>query len=110
MSKCDAYNSTADALGNFTGSAPIDAITCTYSADWGLGMGATFGLFVFGIMGLSLTVRTRHPGPVTIAGMLSAGVIATTIPGIAAKIMAFVLFVAFSAAGFMLYQRAQSSL
>jgi len=110
MSKCDSYNSTADALGNFSGSAPLDAITCTFSADWGLGLGPVFGLFVFGVMGVALTVRTRHPGPVTIAGILSAGLVATSIPGIAAKIMAFVLFVAFAGAGMMIYQRAQSSL
>jgi hypothetical protein len=107
---CSDYNSTADALGDFTGSAPIDAITCTYSADWGLGMGPTFAMFVFGFMGLALTVRTRHPGPITVAGMLSAGVVAASIPGIAAKILALVLFVAFAGAGLFVYQRLQGSL
>lgn len=107
---CSDYNSTADALSNFTGQAPLDAVTCSYSADWGLGMGPSFMLFMVGFLGLGLTIRTRHPGPVTIAGMLSAGVFAVSVPGIAAKIFAFVLFIAFSAAGFMVYQRAQSSL
>lgn len=107
---CSDYNSTADALGNFTASAPLDAITCSYSADWGLGMGGTFMLFVVGFMGLGLTIRTRHPGPVLVAGMLSAGLFAASIPGIAAKIFALVLFAGISAAGLYVYQRMQSSL
>lgn len=107
---CEDHNSTADALGNFTGEAPIDAITCTYSADWGMGMGPTFMMFVVGFMGLALTVRTRHPGPIVIAGMLSAGLLASSLPGVVAKIFAFVLFVGFAASGLYLYQRAQTSL
>lgn len=107
---CTDYNSTADALSNFTGEAPLDAITCTYSADWGLGMGSAFLMFVIGFMGLGLTVRARHPGPVVIAGMLSAGVLAASLPGIVAKIFALVIFIGFTAAGLYVYQRAQSSL
>jgi uncharacterized membrane protein YczE len=107
---CSDHNSTVDALRDFSGEAPIDAVTCTFSADYGLGMGPTFMLFFVGFLGLGLTIRTRHPGPVTVAGMLSAGVFAASIPGIAAKIFAFVLFIAFSAAGLMIYQRAQGSL
>lgn len=107
---CSDYNSTAEALRDFTGQAPLDAVTCTYSADWGLGMGPTFLLFVVGFMGMALTVRTRHAGPVVIAGMLSAGVLAASLPGIAAKIFALIIFVGFAAGGLYIYQRAQSSL
>jgi len=73
-------------------------------------MGPTFMLFVVGFLGLGLTVRTRHPGPVLVAGMLSAGVLAAGLPGAAAKIFALVLFIGFAAAGLYIYQRAQSSL
>jgi len=107
---CSDYNSTADALSDFSGQAPLDAITCPYSAEWGLGMGPTFTMFVFAFMGLALTVRTRHPGPITIAGMLSAGVVAASVPGAAAKILALVLFVSFAAGGLFVYQRLQGSL
>lgn len=107
---CSDHNSSAEALRDFGGSAPIDAITCPYSADYGLGMGPLFLMFVVGFMGLGLTVRTRHPGPVLTAGMLSGGVFAASLPGIVTKIFAFVLFVGFAAGGLMLYQRMQSSL
>lgn len=110
MANCSAYNSTADALGNFTASAPIDSITCTFSSGWGAGMGLAFGLFVFGFMGLALSIRAQHPGPVLIAGILSASVMAASIPGIAAKIAAVVIFVGFAGAGLYLYQRAQGAL
>lgn len=107
---CSDHSSVVDALRDFSGQAPIDAITCAYSADYGLGMGATFLMFVIGFMGLALSVRTRRPGPVVIAGMLSAGVVASSLPGIFVKIFALIIFAMFSAAGLYLYQRAQSSL
>jgi len=107
---CSDYNSTADALSDFAGQAPLDAITCTYSADWGLGMGPVFGLFIFAMMGFGLTIRTRHPGPVLIAGMLSAGVIAASLPGAAANIFAIVMFIGIAAAGLFIYQRMQGAL
>lgn len=107
---CSDHNSTIDALTDFSGQAPLDAVTCTYSADYGLGMGPTFMLFFVGFIGLGVTIRTRHPGPVVIAGMLSAGVFALSLPGAAAKIFAFILFIGFAAAGFYIYQRMQSSL
>lgn len=107
---CEDYNSTTDALTNFSGTAPLDSITCTYSADYGLGMGPSFALLVFGVMGLALTVRTQHPAPVLVTGMLTASVIAASVPGIAAKIFAFVVFIGFAAAGLVIYQRMQSAL
>ena len=107
---CSDYNSVTDALRDFSGQAPFDAITCAFSADYGAGMGVTFLMFVIGFMGLALAVRTRRPGPVVIAGMLSAGVVASSLPGIFVKIFALVIFAMFSAGGMFLYQRAQSSL
>jgi hypothetical protein len=107
---CSDYSSVGDALRDFGGQAPIDAITCVYSADWGLGMGATFMMFVFSFLGLALTIRNRHPGPILVAGMLSAGLVAASLPGIVAKIFAFVVFVGFSAAGLFIYQRMQGAL
>lgn len=107
---CSAYNSTAEALRNFTGTAPIDAVTCQYSAGWGLGMGPTFLMFIFATMGLAMAIRTRHIGPVLVAGMLSAGVVAASLPGIVAKMFAFALLIGIAVAGLMLYQRAQGAL
>lgn len=106
---CSDYNSTADALSNFSGQAPIDAITCPYS-DWALGMGPLFIMFVVGFMGMAVAIRTRHPGPVLVAGMLSAGVFAASLPGIAAKIFAFVIFIGFSSISIYIYQRMQGAL
>jgi len=63
-----------------------------------------------GVLGLSVGIRTRHPGPILIAGMLSAGVFAANVPGIVAKIMALVIFLGFSTAGLYIYQRAQGAL
>lgn len=111
MAACSTYNSTADALGNFSGQAPIDAIRCAYVADYGAGMGeVVFGMFLFGFLGLGLTIRARHPAPIVVAGMLSAGLFATTLPGQVRKIFALVLVFGFMAGGLYLYQRFQSDL
>lgn len=111
MPSCSTYNSTADALGNFTGQAALDAIRCAYAADYGAGMGdAVFGMFVFTFLGMGLTIRSRHPAPIVVAGMLSAGLFATTLPGQVRKIFAFILVIGFMAAGLYLYQRFQSDL
>jgi uncharacterized membrane protein len=110
MAACTQYDAAWKYLADFSGRSALDAIGCAFSADWGLGMGPTFMLFVFGFLGLALTVRTRHPGPVVVAAMLSAGTIAASIPGIAVKVMAFVIFIGFAAAAFFIYQRAQGAL
>lgn len=107
---CGQYDSVWEYLADFSGQTFLDGIKCAYAADWGLGMGPLFMLFVFSFLGMALSVRTRHPGPVVIAGLLSAGVIAAAIPGVGVRIMAIVLFVAISAAALYIYQRAQSSL
>lgn len=103
----------SDYLANFTGQDPLNAVICPFvqSSGGGAGMGLeVFSLFIIGAMGLGLTIRAQHPGPILIAGMLSAGLFATSLPGIALKITALVLFFGIAALGLFLYQQAQSSL
>lgn len=88
--------------------APVKAVVCPF-ASTGMGL-EVFSLFAFGAIGLGLTVRTRHPAPVLISGMLSAVVMTATLPGEAANMLALVLFFGISALGLYLYARAQSSL
>lgn len=100
-------------LDNFTGQDPIDAVICPFvqSSGGGAGMGLeVFSLFVIGSMGLALTIRAQHPGPILIAAILSAGLFATSLPGIALKIAALVLFFGIAGIGMILYRRAQTSL
>lgn len=100
-----------DYLGNFTGQDPINAVVCPFTQDAGAGMGLPlFGLFFFSMLGLGLTIRTQHPGPIVVAGMLSAGLVAASIPGIGANIMALVFVFAIGALGLYIYQKAQRSL
>lgn len=107
---CNRGNLT-DYLGNFTGQDPLKAAYCPFVQDQGAGLGMpVFALFFFGFIGIGLSLRTQHPGPVIIAGMLSAGVVALSVPGIASKMLALAIFVFIAAAGLYLYQRAQSSL
>lgn len=107
-------NKTAlEYLQNFSSDpqAPVKAITCAYSSDGGAGMGLpVFALILFGGVGLAMTVRTGHPAPLVVAGMLSAGAVAFAIPGMAAKIMTLVIFFAVAGLGMYLYRRAQTSL
>lgn len=111
MAECSTYNSTADALGDFGGQAPIDAIRCAYVGEYGAGLPpVVFGMFLFGFLGMGLTIRARHPAPILVAGMLSAGLFATTLPGQVRQIFALILVIGFMAAGLFLYQRFQSSL
>ncbi len=100
-----------DYLGNFSGDDPVDSVVCPFTQDAGAGMDMPiFALIVIGGLGLGLTIRTQHPGPIMISGMLSAGLFAASLPGIAAKIFALVLFFAIAGLGLFLYQRAQTSL
>jgi len=111
MADCSTYTSVADALSDFTGQAPLDAITCAFSSsEYGLGLGSLFPLLMFGFVGLALTVRTRSVAPIAVAGILSAGVIGGSVPGVGAEVLALVLLLAIAVAGFVIYQRAQSSL
>lgn len=108
---CETYGNVTDPLANFSGSAPLDAAICPYTAGYGAGMGMTlFVLLVFAPLGLALTVRAQHPGPVVVMAILAGGLIAPTLPGIAAKILALVLFFAIAGVSLIIYQKMQSSL
>lgn len=109
---CSRGNIT-DYLANFTGQDPIDAVICPFvqSGGGGAGMGmGVFALFFVGFLGVGLTIRTQHPGPLLIALMLSAGLFAASLPGVVLKIGALVLLVGIAAMSLFLYQRAQTSL
>lgn len=110
MAYCNRATLT-DYLTNFTGQDPVKAVTCAYSQDAGAGMGLTvFSLLFFGAVGLGLTIRVQHPGPILVAGMLSAGVIALSVAGQGASIMAIIFLFGIAALGLYLYAKAQSSL
>lgn len=97
-------------LADFSGTRPLEAVYCPFTQDIGAGMGVpVFGLFVFGIVGLGLTIRTQHPGPVVVAGMLSAAAIAPTLPPQAATVMWIGMVFAIAALGLYLIKRARSS-
>lgn len=103
----------ADYLTNFTGMDPLNAIVCPFAQSGGGGLGLGVGmvsLFVFGALGLALTVRTQHPGPMLVSGMLVIGAIAVSLPGQAAQIVAVVFLFGLIAVAFMLYRRAQNTL
>lgn len=100
-------------LQNFTGLDPVNSVVCPFaqSDGSGLGMGIPlFALVVLGPLGLAMTVRMQHPGPLIVAGMLTIGAIAANLPGQAAQIGAIVFFFAIAAIGLFLYQRFKRSL
>jgi len=104
-------DSLLDYLRDFTGESPVDAVVCPLTQDAGAGMPmAVLSLFVFGFLGLALAIRVQHPGPIAVAVILSAGVVASTLPGIAAKILAIVVLFTLTAGGMYLYSRLGSSL
>lgn len=106
---CQQYDGLLEPLTNF--SQATDIAICPFISDAGAGLGLPlFGLFVFGFVGLGLTVRVQHPGPLVVAGILSSGLVASSIPGVGAKILALVLFFGISGLGLYLYRRAQTSL
>lgn len=107
---CDA-DSLAAYLKDFSGQNPIDAIICPFAGPNGAGMGmGVFALIVIAGMGLALTVRTQHPGPIMVAGILSAGLFATALPGAAANIFALVMFFGLAGVALYIYTRARATL
>lgn len=109
---CDAQNLT-HYLENFTGLDPVNAAVCPYaqSAGGGLGLGLPlFSLLVLGPLGLAMSVRANHPGPIIVAGFLTIGSMAAVLPGPAAQVIAVVMFFSLAGFGLYIYQRAQSSL
>jgi len=110
MPYCDK-SSLAEYLNFSDPQDPVRAVVCPYAQDAGAGMGLTvFALLFFGIAGLALTIRIQHPSPLLVAGILTGGVAALSIPGLAAKVLAMVLFVGLSGLGLYLYQRSQGAL
>lgn len=109
MPPCSQYSSLADILLD----APnkINAIVCAYSSDMGTGMGmAVFMLLFFAPLSLAFSARVQHPGPILVVGILSAGLVANSLPGIAAKLFAIVLFFGIAGVGLIIYKRAQTTL
>lgn len=97
-------------LADFSAQRPLEAVYCAYGSEAGAGMGTpVFALFFFGFIGLALTVRTQHPGPIVVAGMLSAGVIAPTLPSAATQIMFLVFMFTIGALGLYLLRKARAS-
>lgn len=106
---CSDYDSLVEILTEFT--YPPDAIICPFASDAGLGIGvALFGMFVFGFVGLGLSIRAQHPAPILVTGILSASLIASSVPGQVTTIIAIVIFFLLAGTGMIVYQRAQSSL
>jgi len=100
-----------DYLSNFTGQDPVKSAVCPFAQDAGAGMGlSVFSLFFFGAIGLAISVRVQHPGPVLVAVMLTGGVAALSLPGQAVVVVWIVLLFGIAALGIYLYARAQNSL
>jgi hypothetical protein len=90
--------------------APEKMVACPF-LDGGSGMpAAVLALFVFGAVGLALTYRVRHPGPIVVAFILTGGVAAIASPAPSINILAIVLFVGIAGAGLYLYQRSKNTL
>ena len=106
---CTNYNNLYDILVNFDNL--FDVVRCPFTSDMGAGLGVpVFGLLFFGMIGIALTIRTQHPGPVVVAGILTAGLVTASLPGQGAQVLAVILFLSIAAMGFYLYQRAKRSL
>jgi len=111
MSECTADNLTFY-LSNFSGQDPIRAVQCPFTQEAGAGMPVeVFGLFLFGMFGIALSIRSKHPGPILVVGLLTAGAFVTVaLPGLAARVLAIVVFATIVGAGLYLYQRSKNAL
>lgn len=90
---------------------PVKSVVCPFVQDAGAGMGlAVFSLLFFGGVGLGLTIRTQHPAPVFVAGILSLGTVALSVSGQAMELAMIVVFFTIAGGGIYLYARAQRSL
>lgn len=98
-------------LSDFSGQNPLDAVICPFAGPNGAGIGVgVFALLFVGVLGLALAVRVQHPAPLLVAGMLSAGLFATTLPPGAAVIFSIVLLFGIIAGGIVLYQRFRTTI
>jgi len=108
---CEEGNSLLYWLKSFQGSDVAGAGTCPYVSDLGGGIPmSVFALFVFGMVGLALSVKAQHPGPVVVSLILSAAVVARSVPGIATRLVAIVILFILVGGSLYLYQRSQSAL
>lgn len=90
-------------LADFGGQNPIDAVVCPFAQGTGMGV-PLFALVLFGSMGMGLSIRNQHPAPLLVAGILSAGVFASSMAGAGAQMFALVLFFGIASAAFILYR------
>lgn len=110
MPYCDA----ATLVDYFNSSAyadwPVRAPTCAF-VDGGAGIpGPVLSLLVFGTIGMTMSYRVQHPGPIVVSGILVAGVFTANAPANMVNIIGLVLLIGLSIAGLYLYQRAQRAL
>lgn len=110
MAYCD-QPSLADYLNWALGpDMPVKSVVCPF-VQGGAGVpGPVLSLVVFGAVGLAMSYRIRHPGPIVVAGVLTGGVAAASAPGGGMALFALAMFAGLSALGLYLYARAQSSL
>lgn len=107
---CDK-NTLVGYLRDFSGQRPLDAIICPFAGPNGAGIGVeVFALLFVAIIGFGIAIRTRSPAPIVVAGMLSAGLFATALPGAAATIFAMIMLFGIIAAGLYLYKQFKTSL
>lgn len=90
--------------------APFKAAVCAFTQGGAGVPPVMFSLFVFGGLGMALAYRVRHPSPLIVAAMLTAGIAVINTPASAVNIFALVLFAGISIGGLYLLARAQSSL
>jgi len=110
MAWCDRPE-LVDYLTNMSGQDPIKAVACPFVQSGGADMGLImFSMFFFGFIGMSLSYRVQHPGPLIVAGILTAGIVTLAVPSVLATILTIVLFFGLSMLGMYLYQRAQGEL
>jgi len=98
-------------LRDFSGQRPLDAILCPFAGPNGAGIGIEVtALLIISVLGMGVAVRTRHPAPLVVVGMLSAGLFATALPGPGALIFALIMLAGLVAAGLYIYQRFRTSI
>lgn len=91
--------------------APVDAVVCPFTSDAGAGMATPLFVLVVAMgLGVGLSIRAQHPGPVLAAFMLSAGFFATRLPGGGARVLVIVLLFGVAAAGYVIYRSTSQSL
>lgn len=89
---------------------PVRAPVCAF-VQGGAGVpGVVLSLVFFGTVGMALSYRVQHPGPIVVAGLLTAGSAALSSPGSMMNIVGIVVFLGISVAGIYIYTRMQRTL